>query len=124
MQRKSSETIQELVARIRQDAATCDLSSIQGAQDEALKTRFICLVNTEAVLKALFKIKDDDMNFARGNPDRNHSGRCCQDCQGNRVWLLHQASQQDLAGQEDPVDTEEALHVSRQLQGSRQMLLM
>ena len=52
--RKPGETIQELVARIRQDAVTCDFTSIKDPLDEALRTRFICSVNNEAVLKALF----------------------------------------------------------------------
>lgn len=65
LQRKPGETIQELAARIRQDAATCDFASIQDPQDEALRTRFICSINNEAVLKALFKIKDDELDFAR-----------------------------------------------------------
>jgi transposase InsO family protein len=65
MQRKPGETVQELAARIRQDAATCDFASIKDSQDEALRTRFICSVNNEAVLKALFKIKDDELDFAK-----------------------------------------------------------
>jgi len=65
MQRKPGETLQELAARIRQDAATCDFPSIKDPQDEALRQRFICSVNNEAVLKALFKIKDDDLTFAK-----------------------------------------------------------
>ncbi|XP_014675860.1 PREDICTED: uncharacterized protein LOC106815848 [Priapulus caudatus] len=65
MQRKPGETIQELAARIRQDAATCDFTSIKDPQDEALRTRFICSVSNEAVLKALFKIKGDELDFAR-----------------------------------------------------------
>ena len=65
MQRKPGENIHELAARIRQDAATCDFSSIEDPQDEALRTRFICSVSNEAVLKALFKVKDDELNFAR-----------------------------------------------------------
>ena len=63
MQRKPGESIQELAARIRDDAATCDFRSIKDPQDEALRTRFICSVNNEAVLKALFKIKDDELDF-------------------------------------------------------------
>ena len=65
MHRKPGETIQELAARIRQDAATCDFTSIKDPQDGALRTRFICSVGNEAVLKALFKIKDDELDFAR-----------------------------------------------------------
>ena len=65
MKRRPGETIQELVARIHQDAATCSFSSIKDPQDEALRTRFICSVNNEAVLKAFFKVKDDDLTFAK-----------------------------------------------------------
>ena len=50
MQRKPGETLQELAARIRQDAATCDFPSIEDPQDEALRQRFICSVNNETVL--------------------------------------------------------------------------
>jgi len=64
MERKPGETLQELAARIRQDAATCDFPSITNPQDEALRQRFICSVNNEAVLKALFKIKDTELDFA------------------------------------------------------------
>ena len=64
MQRKPGETLQELAARI-QDAATSDFPSIKDPQDEALRQRFICSVNNEAVLKALFKIKDTNLTFAR-----------------------------------------------------------
>ena len=65
MQRKPGETIQELAARIRQDAATCDFTSINDPQDEALRQRFICSVNNEAVLKALFKFKDTELTFVK-----------------------------------------------------------
>ena len=58
MKRKPGETIQELAARIRHDATTCDFSSIKDPQDEALRTRFICSVGNEAVLKALYKLAD------------------------------------------------------------------
>ena len=63
MERKPGESIQELAARIRADAATCDFTSIKNPQDEALRTRFMCSVNNEAVLKALFKVKDDELDF-------------------------------------------------------------
>ena len=65
MQRKPGETAQELAARIRQEAATCDFASIRDPQDEALRTKFICSIGNEAVLKALFKIKDDELTFSR-----------------------------------------------------------
>ena len=65
MRRKPGETLQELPARIRQDAATCGFASIKEPQDEELRSRLICSVNNEAVLKALFKVKDDELDFAR-----------------------------------------------------------
>ena len=40
-------------------------ASIKDPQDEALRSRFICSVNNEAVLKALFKVKDNKLDFAR-----------------------------------------------------------
>ena len=64
-QRKPGETIQELAARIRHDAVRCNFPSIKNPQDEAMRTRFMCSVNNEAVLKALFKVKDDDLTFAK-----------------------------------------------------------
>ena len=63
IQRKSGESIQDLAARIRRDAATCDFASITNPLDEALRTRFMCCMNNEAVLKALFKIKSDELTF-------------------------------------------------------------
>ena len=62
--RKPGETIPELASRIRQDAATCDFQSIKDPLDEALRTKFICLVDNEAVLKTLFKLKDDELKFS------------------------------------------------------------
>ena len=61
MSRKPGKTLHELVAGIRQDAATCDFTSIKEPQDETLRTCFICSVGNEAVLKALFKISDDQL---------------------------------------------------------------
>ena len=65
MDRKPGEKVQELVARIRQDAVTCDFPSIQDPLDEAMRTKFICSINNEAVLKALFKVKDNELTFAK-----------------------------------------------------------
>ncbi|WP_435336429.1 hypothetical protein, partial [Klebsiella pneumoniae] len=65
MHRKPGETIQEVAARVRQKAATCDFASIKDAQDEALRTNFMCSVDNEAVLTALFQIKDDELDFER-----------------------------------------------------------
>ena len=65
LKRKPGETIPELAARIRQDAVTCDFTTITDPQDEALRTRFICSVNNEAILKALFHMKDNELTFAK-----------------------------------------------------------
>ena len=64
MKRKPGETIPELASRIRQDAAICDFQSIKDPLDEALRTKFICSVDNEAVLKTLFKLKDDELKFS------------------------------------------------------------
>ena len=56
-------TVLELVARIRQEAVTCDFASITDPLDEALLTRFISSISNEAVLKALFKMKEDELTF-------------------------------------------------------------
>ena len=65
MNRKPGETVQELAARIRQQAATCDFTAIKDPQDESMRTKFICSVKNEAVIKALFKVKDDELTFSR-----------------------------------------------------------
>ena len=46
-------------------AATCDFANITNPLDEALRTHFICSIKNEAVLKALFKCKNEDLTFAR-----------------------------------------------------------
>ena len=65
LKQKPGETLQKLVSRLRQDAVTCDFQSIKDPLDEALRTRFICCVDNEAVLKALFKLKDDELTFVK-----------------------------------------------------------
>ena len=65
LKRQPGETIQELAAKIRTAASTCDFSSIEDTLDEALRTRFMCSVDNEAVLKSLFKIPEDELTFNR-----------------------------------------------------------
>ena len=65
MDRKPGETVHELASRIRHDAVTCDFPSIRDPLDEAMQTRFMCSVNNEAVLKALFKHKEEELTFAK-----------------------------------------------------------
>ena len=63
MKRKPGENIQELANRIRDDAVSCDFPAIKDPLDEALRTRFICSVGNEAVLKACFKCKEEELSF-------------------------------------------------------------
>ena len=63
--RKPNETITELAARIRQESVTCDFPSIKDPLNEALRTKFICAINNEAVLRAIFKQEDDELTFSK-----------------------------------------------------------
>ena len=65
MKCKPGETPNEIVARIRQNRATRKFSAVKDPQDEAFRTRFICSINNEAVLKAIFKLNDDEVNFEK-----------------------------------------------------------
>jgi len=58
MQRPPGESIQELTGRIRSTH-----TSIADVLDETLRMRFICSVNNEAILKALFKMKADELDY-------------------------------------------------------------
>ena len=64
IKRKPAETIQELAARIRQGASTCDFASIKNPLDEAMRTCFLCAIKDEAILKAVFKVKEDELTFS------------------------------------------------------------
>ena len=50
IKRKPGETSSELTARIRQMATTCDFPVIKNPLDEAMRTCFICAINSEAIL--------------------------------------------------------------------------
>ena len=63
MKRKPGETPHEFAARIPQDGAACKFSAVKDPQDEAFRTSFICSINNEAVLEAIFKFNDDEVNF-------------------------------------------------------------
>ena len=65
VKREPGESIQELAVKIKGVASTCDFTSIENPLDEALRTRFICSVANEAVLKSLFKIPEDELTFNR-----------------------------------------------------------
>ena len=87
MKRKPGEIVQKLAARITQAAATCDFANIENPLDEALRTRFICSINNEAVLKALLKINDDELTFEKAIPSRNGDRRGC--CGRERNGVRH-----------------------------------
>ncbi|ELT95475.1 hypothetical protein CAPTEDRAFT_191942 [Capitella teleta] len=50
---------------VSQDAVTCDIGSIKDLLDKAMRTRFICSINNEAALIALFWVKDTDLSFTK-----------------------------------------------------------
>ena len=84
--RQEGETIQELAARIRQDAVTRDSPSISNPLDVALKTRLMCCIDNEAVLKALFKAKIDDLTFAKAieiATQIKYTAKCAKDTMGH-----------------------------------------
>ena len=62
---KPGETIPELAARVRQDAAKCDFDAIKDPEDGVMRERFSCSIGNEAVLKAIFKVSDEDMTFSK-----------------------------------------------------------
>ena len=63
MQCKPGEEAQELAARIHQDAATWDLAFIRDPGNKVKHARYIHSISNEAVLKALFKIIDNERAF-------------------------------------------------------------
>ena len=62
---KPGEKITELAVRIRQDASTCVFPAIKNIQGEVMRTRFIGAIKNEAVLKAVFKLRDDELTFSK-----------------------------------------------------------
>ena len=44
---------------------TCDFQSIKDPLDEALRTRCICLMDNEAILKALFVFKHEELTLVK-----------------------------------------------------------
>ena len=65
LSRKHNESVTESAVLIRQGAITCDFGSIADSQDDAMSTGFICSVNDEAILEAIFKEKGDELTFAK-----------------------------------------------------------
>ena len=52
-------------SKVMPTGVTCDFASIEDSQDEALRTKFICSVRNVAILKALFKMDDDELIFRK-----------------------------------------------------------
>ena len=88
------EMIYALAAQIRQDATTCVFHSIQNPQDEALRQRFICSINNKAALKALFKVKDDQVTFAKPINFAIEMEDPAKVAKGNCLWYHAKACQQ------------------------------
>ena len=65
IKRKPGETPTELAARVRQMATTCDFPAIKIPLDEAMRTCFICAINKEAILKSVFREKEEKLTFAK-----------------------------------------------------------
>ena len=67
LKQKVGETIQELASKTWHDAVMCDFHLIKDPLDEVLtlRTRFICSVDNEAVLKSLLRLKDDELTFVK-----------------------------------------------------------
>lgn len=55
--------MQELASKIRKAAITCDFVSIADPLDD--RTNFICNIQNETVLKTLFKLPENELNFPR-----------------------------------------------------------
>ena len=65
IKRKPGETPTELAARVRQMATTCDFPAIKNLLNEAMRTRFICAINNEAVLKSVFREPEEKLTFSK-----------------------------------------------------------
>ena len=115
MKRKPGETIPELASRIRQDAATCDFQSIKDPLDEALRTKFICSVDNEAVLKTLFKLKDDELKTALTTSHLNVVVQSPSLHWGGSKWLVN--SPRVSSSGDSPLDN--SSHFLSQLSNAR-----
>ena len=63
--RQPGESPNDLAARLREAAATCDFPSVKDWLDDSLRTAFVCKIDNEAVVKACFQRKPDDLTFAK-----------------------------------------------------------
>ena len=65
IKRKPGESPTELASRVRQTATACDFPAIKNPLDEAMRTSFICAINNEAILKSVFREKEEKLTFAK-----------------------------------------------------------
>ncbi|KII66004.1 hypothetical protein RF11_14101 [Thelohanellus kitauei] len=65
LSRKSNETVNEHAVRLREHALTCDFLSSSDGLAKALKTGFICALNSEAFLKLVYHKSFDDLTFGQ-----------------------------------------------------------
>ena len=65
IKRQPGETPTEVAARVRQMATTCDFPPIKNPLDETMRTCFICAINNEAILKSVFREKEEKLTFAQ-----------------------------------------------------------
>ena len=63
--RQPGESPNDLAARIRQAASTCDLGSVKDYADDTMRTAFVCKIDNEAVVKACFQRKPEDLTFSK-----------------------------------------------------------
>ena len=95
MQRKPGETLQELAARIRKDAVTCDFPSIQDPQDEGLRQRFIIMLcQQRSCLKSSLQDQGLRTDFRPCCWSCHWDWRRGKGCQRNCLRFQGQASQQ------------------------------
>ena len=63
--RQPGESPNDLAARLRQAAATCDFPSVKDWLDDSLRTAFVCKIDNEAVVKDCFQRKPQQLTFAK-----------------------------------------------------------
>ena len=64
IEKKPGKTPTKLAARVRQMATTCDFPASKNPLDEAMQTCFMCAINNEAILKSVFREKEEKLTFA------------------------------------------------------------
>ena len=65
IKRKPGETPTELAVRVQQMATTCVFPAFKNLLDEAMRNCFICTINNEAILKSVFREKEEKLTLAK-----------------------------------------------------------